>query len=68
MKEFIELIRQVMHKENIKTSQLSIKTGISEPHLYNLLKGNKRWNSDTLFLVCKALGITIKFEVESKAS
>jgi DNA-binding phage protein len=68
VKEFIRIIRQAMHIKNIKISQLSTKTKISEPHLYNLLNGNKRWNSDTLFLVCNALDIKIKFEIVPEAS
>jgi len=54
---FRELVRQRLKEKNLTVLDLSDLTGLSVPYLYDLLRGRRRWNEDTIAKVCEALGI-----------
>lgn len=44
----------------MRPADLARRTGYSPQHIHNLLKGEKRWNEESLKKVCDALELEIK--------
>lgn len=57
-------VKKAMDAKGIKVADVARKTGHSYQHISDLLKGNRRWNEDTLAAVCEALDV--KVEIKEK--
>ena len=62
MESFVVLVKQRMKERNTNASKLASKLGMSNPYLYDLIKGRRRWNETTIQKVANELGIEIQYK------
>lgn len=55
--EFSKIVQEKMEEKNLRIADLAKLTGLSWTHCADLVKGNKRWNEDTIEKFCKVLGL-----------
>lgn len=60
--DFSKVVKHVLVEQNLKPVDLARMTGYTPQHIYDLLRGERRWNEDSINKVCKALGIQIEFK------
>lgn len=60
-----EFIREQRIAHQLSQIELGDLAGLHYHRVIDVEKGEKNYNSDTLFAVCKALGITISCTVKS---
>lgn len=56
---FSAKVKSALEQKGINASELARKTGYSPQYMHELLKGDKRWNEDSMVKVCNALGLEI---------
>lgn len=59
---FSEIVKRKMGEKNLKVADVARMTGYSVAYSYDLLKGRRRWNEDTIARFSDALGINIVIE------
>jgi len=59
MADFAMKIRHALVDQNMNVSDLARRTGYSPQYLHSLLKGEKRWNEESMRRVCEVLGFEI---------
>ncbi|GKS14738.1 hypothetical protein YDYSY3_57380 [Paenibacillus chitinolyticus] len=57
---FSKTVKHALVDKDINATELARLTGHSAQYMHNLLKGNRRWNEDTMNKVCKALKMELK--------
>jgi len=60
--DFSKVVKHVLVDQNLKPTDLARMTGYTPQHIYDLLRGDRRWNEDSMSKVCEALGIQIEFK------
>lgn len=65
---FSQVVKEKMKEQNLKIGDLARLTGYTWTHCSDLIKGNRRWNEDTIDKFCKALGIKIEFICDNSPS
>jgi hypothetical protein len=58
-RRLLEHLREVVQNGDATERSLARRTGLSQPHMHNILKGIRSMNSDVADLVLERLGITI---------
>ena len=56
---FSETVKRILWERDMNPSELARKIGHSPQYVHDLIKGEKRWNEDTINKVCKALDLEI---------
>lgn len=59
MMSFSNTIKHVLVDKDMNPSDLARKTGYSAQYIHNLLKGEKRWNEESMKKVCDVLGLEL---------
>lgn len=59
--EFSKIVQEKMEERNLRIADLAKLTGLSWTHCADLVKGNKRWNEDTIRKFCKVLDLKLLF-------
>lgn len=59
---FTEAVKTAMDISGVTKADLARSMGCSDQHVGDLLKGERRWNEDTITKACGALGIQVTFE------
>jgi ribosome-binding protein aMBF1 (putative translation factor) len=59
---FSEAVKVAMDKIGMTKADLAREMSCSDSHVGDLLKGDRRWNEDTISKACEALGIQVTFE------
>jgi transcriptional regulator with XRE-family HTH domain len=62
----LEYLREVVQNGDATERSLARRTGLSQPHIHNILKGIRSMNSDVADLVLERLGITV-YDLSEKA-
>jgi transcriptional regulator with XRE-family HTH domain len=60
--DFSLIVKEKLAQKNLKITEFARLSGISYPYLFDLLRGRRRWNEDTIEKACAALGIEIDFK------
>ena len=55
--EFSKIVQEKMEEKKLRVSDLAKSTGLSWTHCADLVKGNKRWNEDTIEKFCRVLDL-----------
>ena len=58
-RRLLEYLREVVQNGDATERSLARRTGLSQPHMHNILKGIRSMNSDVADLVLERLGITV---------
>ncbi|MFS1511848.1 helix-turn-helix domain-containing protein [Chengkuizengella sp. SCS-71B] len=58
---FSKTIKKYLNERELNASDLARMTGYSPQYIHDLLKGDRRWNENTIDKVCDALKLEIKF-------
>jgi transcriptional regulator with XRE-family HTH domain len=58
-RRLLEYLREVVQNGDATERSLARRTGMSQPHMHNILKGIRSMNSDIADLVLERLGITV---------
>ena len=61
-----QIVKQKMKEKNLKVADLARLTDCSVPYCYDLLRGRRRWNEDTMSRFAEALGIEIVIKAEER--
>ncbi len=61
MSTFSEAVLTIMEERGITVAQIARQSGYSWPYIYDLLKGKRRWNEDTMNKVSNVVGLVIAF-------
>lgn len=56
---FSEKVKVVLAEKEMNPSELARQIGYSPQYVHDLLKGEKRWNEETISKVCNALDLEI---------
>lgn len=64
--KFSEVVKKALQDKGLDVKDLAAETGISITYLYELLRGEKRWNEQSISKVCEALVISIHFDIIQK--
>lgn len=64
--DFSKVVKHALIEQNLKPTDLARMTGYTPQHIYDLLRGDRRWNEVTMKKACKALGIEIKYIQKEK--
>lgn len=62
MRKFSEIVKKMMDEKGITVAQIARETGYSWAYINDLLKGNRRWNEETMSSVSEVVGLVILFE------
>lgn len=65
MSRFSKVVKVALKTNKMSVTQLAQTINLSVPYIYNLLKGDKRWNEPTMYKVSDVLGISIEFKVKA---
>ncbi|MGG1643007.1 helix-turn-helix domain-containing protein [Paenibacillus sp. NRS-1782] len=57
---FTKDIKHALIEKDMNPSDLARQSGYSPQHINNLLKGEKRWNVDSMQKVCEVLGLELR--------
>lgn len=57
---FSNTIKHALVDVDMNPSDLARKTGYSPQYIHNLLKGEKRWNEESMQKVCDVLGLELE--------
>lgn len=52
--------------QDLTISELAAKSNVPISYLSKLLKGNRRWNDETIIKVCNALELEVEFRPRKK--
>lgn len=64
--KFSEVVKKAMQDKGFDAKSLATEAEISLTYLYELLRGEKRWNEQTISKVCAILDISIHFDIIQK--
>jgi len=64
--DFSKVVKHALIEQNLKPTDLARMTGYTPQHIYDLLRGDRRWNEVTMKKACEALGIEIKYIPKEK--
>lgn len=64
--DFSKVVKHALVEQDLKPVDLARMTGYTPQHIYDLLRGDRRWNEVTMSKACKALGIEIKYIQKEK--
>ncbi|MGO4543257.1 helix-turn-helix domain-containing protein [Paenibacillus sp. 2TAB23] len=56
---FSTKVKNILAEKEMNPSELARQTGYSPQYIHDLLKGDKRWNEETMSKVCGALDLEI---------
>jgi DNA-binding Xre family transcriptional regulator len=56
---FSSKVKSVLVEKEMNPSELARQVGYSPQYIHDLLKGDKRWNEETMSKVCDVLGLDI---------
>lgn len=57
---FVEFFYQMIDKKNISMKEISIKTNISQSHLYQIVSGAKGVSRDKAILISRAMSLNLE--------
>lgn len=60
-------VKEIRNKKNITQSELAILTGKDRQYIYKIEKGIVTINISTLYIMCKALDVTLHFFFEDSS-
>lgn len=64
--DFSKVVKHALIEQNLKPTDLARMTGYTPQHIYDLLRGDRRWNEVTMKKACDALGIEIQYITKEK--
>ncbi|WZX99597.1 helix-turn-helix transcriptional regulator [Bacillus sp. FSL W7-1360] len=65
---FTPTVKTAMKNAGLKKSDLARMTGYSYQYIRDLLRGDRRWNEDTIERVSGALGIKVDYKLCEEVS
>lgn len=60
--KFSKTVAAQLKKKKVPVSKFAGLMGFSVQHAYSLIRGEKRWNEDSINKACSILGLEIKVE------
>lgn len=65
--DFSKIVKKALSENGYRPADLARMTGYSAQYISDLLAGERRWNEDSINKTCEALGLIIKYEIDTSS-